>query len=318
MSKFKPRSIRLDQRHWLLGVSSALKWMKKPVSEQGATQVARFTIGLQGPHLLREVELLRNHPVGQRLLKDKPELSVAFSENNLATMPEGSFGHAYYQMNNQDDTIPGYLLGGLIYRDGFFDALDIDDDTHWYLERMNFDHDASHLISGYSTDLAGELLNIMFIQGHRQIAPPSRRYMNALGLVSLFARTRLGFREWKRHLDVAYERGVQAAKHFPQPCIPYEELLPKPMAEVREYLGISPLPADWDTSDWCTSDPYANVDPEDRARDAEVASLVDASVTKGLDWRLYMRSDEDRREHSHEIMRRGGSVEDITAVLNLA
>lgn len=48
----------------------------------------------------------------------------------------------------QEDTLPGYLLGGLVYRDGFFDALDIDEDTAWYVERCMFDHDASHLISG--------------------------------------------------------------------------------------------------------------------------------------------------------------------------
>lgn len=184
MPKFQPRSIRLDRRHWVLGISSALRWMKKPVSEQGATQVARFTLGLNGPQVLREVEVLRNHPVGQRLLKEKPGLSETFSTANLASMPEGSFGHAYYQMTNQEDTTPGYLLGGLIYRDGFFDALDIDEDTRWYVERTCFDHDASHLISGYSTDLAGELLNIMFIQGHRQAIPRSRRYMNATGLDS--------------------------------------------------------------------------------------------------------------------------------------
>jgi ubiquinone biosynthesis protein Coq4 len=316
MKKFKPRSIRLDRRHWYLGISSALKWLKKPVSEEGATQVARFMLGINGPDFLREVEQMRNHPVGRRLLEDKPELQAAISADNLASMPEGSFGQVYYQMCCQDDTLPGYLLGGLIYRDGFFDALDVDDDTRWYLERVSFDHDASHIISDYSTDLAAESLNIMFNLGHRRNVPRSRRFLNPFGFGTVITPTRLARAEWKRELTRAFDRGAAAGDHFPLPCIPYEELLPLPLEEARGYLGVPPLPEDWDTSDWCTKDPYADVSPEEKASQAEIVALVDGAVRAGLNWREYMRADADSRNRFVDMLRAGKAPQEARLMLH--
>jgi ubiquinone biosynthesis protein Coq4 len=123
-----------------------------------------------------------------------------------------------------------------------------------------FDHDASHIISGYSTDLAGEVLNILFIQGHTQNTPRSRRFMTAPGLIAISSKTTVGFKNWVRYLTEAYDRGAQSASHLPHSCLPYEELLPKPLSEAREYLGVEPLPEGWDTSAWCTKNPYAGMD----------------------------------------------------------
>jgi ubiquinone biosynthesis protein Coq4 len=316
MTQFKPKSIRLDRRHWRLGIHSALKWMKKPVSEEGATQVARFTIALDGPRLLGEVNKMRNHPVGRKLLKEKPDLSVAISTESLATMPEGSFGHIYYELSQQADTVPGYLLGGLVYRDGFYEALDVDEDTAWFLERINFDHDASHILSGYSTDMAGEALNILFILGHTGSVPRHRRFLNTTGLIALLFKTRIGFRQWERHLTAAYDRGVRAAKKMPHCCIPYEDLLPKSIEEVRAYLGIDPLPESWDSSDWYVGkDPYADIDPADLEAQAVTVSLAERALEKGLDWREYMRADTATREHLHAVIEQGANLDEMRAVL---
>ncbi len=315
MQKFKPNSIRLDQRHWWLGISSALKWMKKPVSEEGATQVARFQVGLSGQKFLSDIEQMRGHAVGRRLLAEKPDLPAVLTPEYLSTMPEGSFGHTYYQLTCQEDTLPGYLLGGLIYRDGFFDALDIDEDAAWYLERRMFDHDASHVISGYSTDLAGEALNILFIQGHARNSKRMGRFMSAPGLIALTSKTRIGLKAWARHLTKAYDRGAQAASQVPHSCIPYEELLPKPLKEVRAYLGVEPLPSGWDTHDWCTKNPYADVDPEEIAERAETVAVVDQLVQQGLSWREYMRADSEMRDRVHSLIHGGAGVEEVTALL---
>jgi ubiquinone biosynthesis protein Coq4 len=289
--------------------------MEKPVSEEGATQVARVFASLNGQQFLREVDILRSHPVGQQLLRDKPDLASAISADNLVNMPEGSFGALYYQQCCQDDTLPGYLLGGLIYRDGFFDALDVDDDTRWYIERMSFNHDATHIISDYKTDLAAEALNIMFNLGHQQSVPRSRRFFNPFGLICLFSRTTVGWKRWRRELTIAYDRGTAAAKTFPQCCIPYEELMSKPITEVREFLGISPLPSDWDTSHWCLKDPYADMSGEQKAEDAERIALVDGAVRAGFNWREYMRADAENREQFVEQLRQGAGFEQARSVL---
>ena len=67
--------------------------------------------------------------------------------------------------------IPGYLLAGLIYRDGFFDGYDMPDDARYAIERTRWLHDLYHVLTGYGTDLAGEGLLIYFQLAYRQ---PSR------------------------------------------------------------------------------------------------------------------------------------------------
>ena len=63
-------------------------------------------------------------------------------------------------------------------------------------------------------------------------------------LVIYFTRTTVGWTRWRQELTRAYDRGSAAAQKLPACCIPYEELLPRPIAEVREFLGVPPLPED--------------------------------------------------------------------------
>lgn len=127
--------------------------------------------------------------------------------------------------------------------------------------------------------------------------------MTAPGLISPTSQTTIRYRQWARHLTEAYDRGAESAKRMPHACISYEDLLVKPLFEVRESLGIQPLPGDWDTSSWCTKDPYAGVDPAERANTAETVALVDEMVKQGLDWQEYMRADSRLRDRVHAMMR---------------
>ena len=252
-----PENMTLERRYIWFGLKSAIKWMSNPVSEKGATQVARVKLSLGGPDVLKDIEKMRNHPVGSRLLAEKPDLGEAFDMENLAKMPEGSFGRKMHDILDHPDTIPGYLLAGLAYRDGFFDSIQMDEDVRWFLERSFFDHDASHVISGYDTDLAGEALDIYFVMGYQTNLPKWLAFMNPFGLIALFIRPKVGTRAWLKHLSTAFDRGRVARNHFPPHSIPYEELLEKPLEEARAFLGIAPLPDGWDTSDWLVNNKRA-------------------------------------------------------------
>ena len=46
----------------------------------------------------------------------------------LAAMPEGSLGRAYHTFMDHPETIPGYMLSGFIYRDGWFDTVPMDEE----------------------------------------------------------------------------------------------------------------------------------------------------------------------------------------------
>ena len=41
----------------------------------------------------------------------------------LAALPEGSLGRAFHTFMDHPETVPGYMLSGLIYKDGWLDYL---------------------------------------------------------------------------------------------------------------------------------------------------------------------------------------------------
>lgn len=312
--------IRLDRRYYAKGIVAGFKWLSNPVSEKGARQVSRIQMYLQGPNKLKDVEVLRHHPIGAKLLAEKPDLSEAFDMANLAQCPDGSFGKTLHDVLNFPDTIPGYLLAGLSYNEGFFDSLDIDDDLRWYLDRTFLEHDASHVISGYMTDFAGEALNIYFILGHTGDTPRWALPFLPFGLLPLLLRPNIGWRKWVGHLYDAFDRGRAARNHFPTQCIPWEELLPQPLEDVREFLGITPLPEGWDTADWFIgskmADSYLSGKDEDKDVKSNEAKLYQTAVEAGVPWRELMRASETARQKICDIVRQGGSVDDMLAALS--
>ncbi len=315
-----PKNMTLEKRYPWFGIKCALKWVRNPVSEKGATQVARVKMAFAGPQVLDDLKQMKAHPVGSKLLSEKPDFGAAMDVANLATMPEGSFGHELFKVYGQEDTIPGYLLAGLAYRDGFFDSIDMSEDARWYLERTFFDHDASHVISGYGTDLAGEALNIFFAMGYQSAMPRWLAFAQPFGWGPMILSPKVGKRKWFKLLGQAFDRGRAAREHFAPHSIPYEELLPKQVAEVRTFLGITPLLGGFDTSDWLEGNAYAEaaVDGfgEKLKKDPSEVKLAQAAVEAGLPWRDLMRAGDSAREKLMQVVRQGGTLDEMKAALN--
>ncbi|MGB1088017.1 MAG: Coq4 family protein, partial [Alphaproteobacteria bacterium] len=301
------------------GLKSALRWMKNPVSEKGATQVARVKLALGGPNVLQDIEEMRKHPIGKRLLEERPDLGATLEMDNLATMPEGSFGRELHKILDHPDTIPGFLLAGLAFRDGFFDSIEMTEEARWFLERSFFEHDASHVISDYATDLSGEALNIYFTMGYGSEMPKWLAFANPFGLVAFRQIPKVGVRAWAKHLSLAFERGRKARHHFPPHCIPYEELLPKPIEEVQAFLGIDPMPEGWTTADWLAGNKKAEEVVsgfgENEKADPEGVKLIQAAVDAGVPWRDFMRASDEARDKVLDIVRQDGSLEDMMGAL---
>ena len=143
------------------------RWLVNPVSEGGAKQVPRFKLLAAGPEVLREVERMRVHPTGKRLLADKPDLGALLSSTaTLKSMRPGSLGRTFHDAMEIPGGVPGYLLASLIYKDGFFDSLEVSDDVRYFIERSRWLHDLFHVVTGYGTDLSGEGLLIYFMLGY--------------------------------------------------------------------------------------------------------------------------------------------------------
>ena len=93
-------------------------------------------------------------------------------------------------------------------------------------------HDLWHVLTGYGRDEAGEAANLAFTYGQTR--------SRGAGLIVLTA-VAIGMRThpiaWPRYLFRAWRRGRRAAMLT---VAPWEELLPRPLALVRQSLGVEP------------------------------------------------------------------------------
>ena len=283
----------LARRYPLRALAAGARWLVNPVSEGGAKQVPRMLLYATGVEMLAAVGRMRAHPTGRRVLADRPDLAAALSNMPaLAALPPGSLGRAFHDAMSRPGGVPGYLLAGLIYRDGFFDRYDMPDDARYAIERTRWLHDLLHVLTGYGTDLASEGLLIYFELGYRLTLPFSLAALTPQGLgPRLFLRPHVGQRRWRALLRQAHAHGTAAQQRLPPMYAYWEELLPRPLAEAREELGIVPFTED--TSDWLSKSwlgRNAATGFGGYARAAEQAQLARRVVEAGVDFRDLMRA----------------------------
>jgi ubiquinone biosynthesis protein Coq4 len=290
-------ALTITRRYPLRALTAGARWLANPVSEGGAKQVPRMHLYAAGPQMLAEVEQMRTHPTGKRILADRPDLAATLSNpSSLATLPPGSLGRAFHDAMNVPGGIPGYMLAGLIYRDGFYDSYDMPDDARYAIERTRWLHDLFHVLTGYGTDLAGEGLLIYFQNAYRQKTGFWRAALSATGLGPLlFLRPHVGQRRWRQLLREAHTNGTAARERQPPMYVYWEELLPRPLAEVREELAI--VPFEEDTSDWLSQSLLgrrAATGFGAYSREAVQAQLARRIVEAGVDFRDLMRATPER------------------------
>jgi hypothetical protein len=66
----------ITRRYPLRAFAAGARWLANPVSEAGAKQVPRIHLYANGPEMLAEVERMRTHPTGNRILEDRPDLAA--------------------------------------------------------------------------------------------------------------------------------------------------------------------------------------------------------------------------------------------------
>ena len=306
----------LERRDIPRAVLAGARWLANPVSEQGAKQVPRLKVFAGGPEILHEVEAMRAHPTGKRLLEEKPDLGKALSNSAvLKTMPVGSLGRTFYESMEIPGGVPGYLLAALIYKDGFFDSLAMSEDTRYFLERSRWLHDLFHILTGYGTDLPGEGLLIYFMLGYEHRLPYWAAALAPLGIgPRVFIRPSCGQARWRALLREANARGLAANQVCPPAFVPWEEWLARPLGEVRQALGIVPFlesTSAWLDHSWFGRQAASGFGAYAEA--AERAQLARKIVEAGVDYRdLYRASDEKARKLSR-LAAEGASAETIRA-----
>lgn len=289
----------LEKRDIPGALLAGARWLANPVSEDGAKQVPRIKLLAAGPEILGDIERMRTHPTGKRILDERPDLGAALSDAaTLKAMPAGSLGRRFYQAMETPGGVPGFLLAALIYKDGFFDSFEIGDEAQYYIERSRWLHDLFHLVTGYGTDLPGEGLLIYFALGYEHRLPYWAASLAPLGIgPRFFIRPSGGQRHWRALLREAHARGLAANRVCPPQCVPWEEMLPRPLDEVRAKLGVVPFLED--TSRWLDHSWFGRQAATGFGaypKSAKRAQLALAIVKAGVDYRdLYRASDEKAR-----------------------
>ncbi len=227
-----PAASRPLRREWAHGLRCLVRFATTP-SDLANSFEAMFA--LAGPTVQHEFDRFARHPVGRRLLAERPrpDLNAMLMDRaRLAAMPQGSFAHAYL------DYLGGEEMGSADY---FLEAADIDEkgtrfgwteDQIWFVKRMANSHDLFHVVSGYDRDVTGEVGVIAFTAGQVPLLPLR------LLLVWLAVLKPSEPVSWLRFVRAAYRHGRATPSLA---CVDYEALLPLPLAEARRQIGVPEL-----------------------------------------------------------------------------
>ncbi len=217
----------------------AWRAMRRLMTHPEETEQAFETISaLSGRDFEQLFQRFVAHPDGRALYLERPSLLATVSDRAaLRAMPAGSFGRAYADFMDA----AGLDAQGLVDAENKSEAVSRWDGTdagrEWFGDRLRDMHDLWHVLTGYGRDEAGEAANLAFSFAHtpfRGIA----LILFGIGISPL--PEGMGRVTWLRYLYGAWKRGRRSMW---LPAVRYEELLPRPLEEVRKALHIAPASA---------------------------------------------------------------------------
>jgi ubiquinone biosynthesis protein COQ4 len=170
---------------------------------------------------------------GRRILAAKRELLPVLSDReHLLALPVGSLGRTYAEfMTREQITADGLVQASM---EGGRENADLPPERQLVGTRLRDSHDLWHVVTGYGRDLVGEacVLAVTYAQTRNR----------GIGAIVAMAWWKAG-REMpsaRAAIRDAYRRGKRAAW---LPALEWEELLARPLAQVREELGFGEPPA---------------------------------------------------------------------------
>ena len=196
-----------------------------------------FTIieALSGNTLDRITKRMADSPVGRRLLSERRDIVDRLADRDaLARLPEGSLGRAYLAFVEREKiSADGIRAAG---KQGMTNHEPMPAPLDWVHARLRDTHDLWHAATGYSGDVLGEtaLLAFTFAQAWN----PAIGLIIGIGLTKTRGAPDGGAHARRTILD-GFRRGLKAAW---LPGQDWEALLPLPLADVRQRLGLEGPP----------------------------------------------------------------------------
>jgi ubiquinone biosynthesis protein COQ4 len=214
----------------------AWRAMRRLIANPEETEQAFETISaLSGWDFERLFQRFVAHPDGRALYLARPSLLDALSDRAaLRALPAGSFGRAYAEFMDA----AGLDAQGLVDAEQKSEAASrfegLAPEREWFGDRVRDMHDLWHVLTGYGRDEAGEAANLAFSFAH---TPFRGVALILFGIAISSPPEGLGRVAWLGYLYRAWRRGRGAAW---LPAVPYEQLLGRPLEEVRRSLRIAP------------------------------------------------------------------------------
>jgi len=208
-----------------LGQQLAILWESRPEKVLDAAYSVGDALG--GMSDERQLRRVLATPEGQRLAARRSSLPDALADHDaLRAMPDGSLGREFLAFCERHALNSRKLVESQHRMSRDHQALD--PVRQWLGDRLTVMHDLWHVLVGYDATHAGESALMCFSLPQRV----NDRALPIFIVMSLLSRRISPCNAWE-----AWRRGQGANLLAVQP---FEDLLPRPLAAVRERLGIAP------------------------------------------------------------------------------
>jgi ubiquinone biosynthesis protein COQ4 len=171
-------------------------------------------------------------PIGAGILRDAQDLVPVLSDRaRLARFPEGSLARTYLALVER----AGITADGLVTvsEEVANDYAHLTADQIVYAQRLRDAHDLWHTVTGYDTDTFGEVCVVAFSYAQtRNLGFAAIALIGALKIARESGEPKVLRAAWQ-----AYRDGRRAAW---LPAVRWEDLLGRPIVEVRQMLSIAP------------------------------------------------------------------------------
>ncbi|MGB3456984.1 MAG: Coq4 family protein [Litorimonas sp.] len=219
-------------RQWL----KAMRHFRRLIAnKEDTTQVFHITKALNGTDLYKHFNRFLADPEGRKRFEERRYLPPILDDRErLRAMPAGSLAHAYCDFMDRE----GLTAQGLV--DEFNRFIKDGEDTRteefrWYNNRSRDTHDMEHVLTGYGRDALGETCVLAY--SYQQTSGLGIQFIAWMGATEV--------KRWAPRGAPVYGAIREAARRgkAAKAIIYYDilDLLPRPIEEVREMLGIEPM-----------------------------------------------------------------------------
>jgi ubiquinone biosynthesis protein COQ4 len=201
-----------------------------PDDTEQAIRAINAMAGNSGERLFKRFQRSRH---GANILREKRELYDVLSDiDRLGAMPEGSLGHGIWKFYTTEEISAQGLKGASEAAADGQQINSAESDRALFGRRSRELHDVFHVLTGYGRDMRGEMAVLAFT--YSQTKNTGIGYMVLRSLRNTGWNSELG-----KLIRQGYWRGRRAQWLVAQD---WEALLPLPLEELRESLGVGPAP----------------------------------------------------------------------------